>query len=942
MQQNDESGNSLSLAFIEGLYQDFLNDPESVSPEWRDYFSAQNGAAGNGAPPAAGPSFKPFSLFNPPGAAPSADGAPFDRRDRSTVHHAAALQDRVDQLIRAYRVWGHMVAQVDPLGIPRPEMPELDPAHYGFTEQDLDRPFSANTILGPNVRTLRDILEAMRTTYCRSIGVNFMHISESRVKHWLQERMEDSRNRLRLSQEQQLRILSKLTDAIVFEEFIQKKYLGAKRFSLEGGETLIPLLQMAIDKSADQGVNGIVLAMAHRGRLNVLANIIGKAPADIFREFEDSGDGDDRGHRDVKYHLGYSTKWRAATGREIHLSLCFNPSHLEYVNTVALGRTRANQDRHSDSDRQRGTTILVHGDAAFAGEGIVQETLNLSELRGYTTGGTIHLIVNNQIGFTTNPADARSSIYSTDVARMLEIPIFHVNGEDPEAVAQVVNLALDFKSEFRRDVVIDMYCFRRRGHNEGDEPTFTQPLMYREIKRHESVREVYRDKLVALGGVGMEQAEELAKESRARLDSALDEARTEDAEVRLGALAEIWSSYIGGPEGELARVDTAIAADDLSRLIERLTELPAGFKAHPKIIKGLEQRRSMADGSTPIDWATAEALAFASLADQGYRIRMSGQDTERGTFSQRHAVLHDQETDELYMPLAHVSADQAPVEIYNSPLSEMGVMGFEYGYSLDYPDALVLWEAQFGDFANAAQVIIDQFIISAEEKWNYLSGLVLLLPHGFEGMGAEHSHARLERFLLLAAKDNIQIANLTTPAQYFHVLRRQVLRRWRKPLIIMTPKSLLRHPEVVSSIEDFTSRQFRRIMPDANGIEGEQASRILLVSGKLYYELAARREELERKNVAILRVEQVYPLPDEDVRQALAPYPRSTPVFWVQEEPENMGAWRHIRARFGEWIFDSYPLGGIARAEAASPATGSRKVHEAEQEELLVRAFQSF
>ncbi|HES58122.1 MAG TPA: 2-oxoglutarate dehydrogenase E1 component, partial [Firmicutes bacterium] len=585
MERIDDNDNSLSLAFIEGLYQEFLADPQSVSPEWRRYFRGLNGAGGNGSPPAAGPSFKAFSLFNPPGGSGPAPVA-FDRRDTSRVHQAAALQDRVDQLIRAYRVWGHMVAQVDPLGIPRKPMPELDAAHYGFSEADLDRPFSANTIFGPNVRTLRDILEAMHTTYCRSIGVNFMHISESRVKHWLQERMEDSRNRLKLTQSQQLRILSKLTDAIVFEEFIQKKYLGAKRFSLEGGETLIPLLQMAIDKCADQGVNGIVLAMAHRGRLNVLANIIGKSPADIFREFEDSGDGEERGHRDVKYHLGYSTKWKAASGREIHLSLCFNPSHLEYVNTVALGRTRANQDRHNDTERQRGTTILVHGDAAFAGEGIIQETLNLSELRGYRTGGTIHIIVNNQIGFTTNPSDARSSIYATDVARLLQIPIFHVNGEDPEAVAQVVDLSLDFKAVFRRDVVIDMYCFRRRGHNEGDEPGFTQPLMYRKIKRHASVRQRYRDKLVAMGGVSGERAEEMVEESRARLDSALSEARNEENNVRLGALGEIWSTYVGGPEGKLARVDTTISRQDVKRLLTRLTQLPAGFNAHPKIIKG--------------------------------------------------------------------------------------------------------------------------------------------------------------------------------------------------------------------------------------------------------------------------------------------------------------------------------------------------------------------
>ncbi|MCH7471688.1 2-oxoglutarate dehydrogenase E1 component [bacterium] len=947
----DGSTSSLSLAYVEGLYDDFMHDPGSVSADWRGYFEELNGKGGSVRPPLEaardsrppgarlGPSFKPVSIFGGNGAAASVRKDPALRRDTSRVTKVAALQDRVDQLIRAYRVRGHMIAQIDPLGRPRKHQPELDPEFYDLPEADMDRPFSSITIHGPEVLSLRRIIERLRNTYCRSIGVQFMHIDDLDVKNWLLERMEGTENRLELSHDQLLRILTKLTEAVMFEEFIQKKYIGAKRFSLEGGESLIPLLQLAIDKAAEQGVENIVLGMAHRGRLNVLANIIGKSPWELFREFEEDKHPDHHMRRgDVKYHLGYSATWESASGRQLNISLCFNPSHLEFVNPVVLGRVRALQDRNGDISRGNQMAILVHGDAAFAGEGIVQETLNLSQLEAYKTGGTIHVNVNNQIGFTTNPDEGRSSTYATDIAKMLQIPIFHVNGEDPEAVAQVVELAMGFRKQFKRDVVIDMYCYRRRGHNEGDEPSFTQPLMYREIGKRKSVREGYLEHLLKLGEITREQAEEIALRSRQKLEKELSLARDGNLFCQIGQ-GLMWQGFHGGLETYAAEVDTGFNKEQLARLLEAQTKLPDNFHPHPKIERWLKQRRAMALGEAPLDWAAAEALALASLAVEGVRVRLCGQDSERGTFSHRHAVLHDYEDGHTYTPLQHLSKDQQPVEIYNSPLSEAGVMGFEYGFSLECPQGLVLWEAQFGDFSNAAQVMIDQFVISAEDKWDYLSGLVLLLPHGYEGMGAEHSSARLERFLTLAADDNIQVVNLTTPAQYFHCLRRQALRKWRKPLIVLTPKSLLRHPLAVSSLDECAKGSFKRILPDESIERKVPISRILLCSGKIYYELLERREKLARNDIAILRIEQYYPLQDEVLAASLAPYPEGTPVLWVQEDPENMGAWRYLRVRFGEKMLGRFPLSGVYRPAAPSPATGSKSVHDLEQEHLLEQAF---
>ncbi|MBI5094873.1 MAG: 2-oxoglutarate dehydrogenase E1 component, partial [Candidatus Hydrogenedentes bacterium] len=726
---------------------------------------------------------------------------------------------------------------------------------------------------------------------------------------------------------------------VIFEEFIQKKFVGSKSFSLEGGESLIPLLDILIERAGEHGVKEVVIGMAHRGRLNVLANIMGKSPHLIFSEFEDKNPELYDGGGDVKYHLGYHNDWMASCGQPVHLALCYNPSHLEFVNPVALGRTRGKQDRLKDVNREHYMVVQIHGDAAFAGEGIIQETLNLSELPAYSTGGTIHVILNNQIGFTTGPEESRSSVYATGPAKLLQIPIFHVNGEDPEAVAQVVQLAMEFRRAFKRDVVIDMYCYRRRGHNEGDEPSFTQPLLYRAIQQRPSVRQGYLEHLLKLNEVTSEEAEEIAERRTQHLEQELKEVRQPDKSLRPSILGRVWQPYVGGYDPVVPDSDTGVSREQIRALLEVQTRVPADFHVHPKLERMLEGRAQMARGERPLDWGAAEALAFASLAVGGARIRLTGQDSQRGTFSHRHAMLHDYQDGHTYMPLQHVAKNQAPVEIFNSPLSEAAVLGFEYGYSAAFPDGLVMWEAQFGDFCNAAQVIIDQFITSAEDKWRSLSGLVLLLPHGFEGMGPEHSSARLERFLALAAEDNIQIVNPSTPAQYFHVLRRQVIRPWRKPLVVMTPKSLLRHPAVVSPIEEFTHGSFQRVVADASA-DPKGVKRILVCCGKIYYELEEERVKQGRNDVAIVRLEQLYPMREPPVLMtALEPYQAGTPVIWVQEEPENMGAWRYLRARFGSMFQERFPFHGIYRSISASPATGSASCHKKEQRQLIERAF---
>ncbi|HKO93367.1 MAG TPA: 2-oxoglutarate dehydrogenase E1 component [Polyangiaceae bacterium] len=855
----------------------------------------------------------------------------------------AAQQDRVDQLVRAYRVRGHMIAKVDPLGLARPHYEELDPEYYGLGPADMDRVFSSRTITGTQRLTLSAIVERLRNTYCRSIGVEFMHIHDPTSKNWLQERMEGSENRIELDLDTQRYILTLLTDAVMLEEFIQRKYVRAKSFSLEGSESLLPLLHLAIDRAAEHGVDEVTLGMAHRGRLNVLANLMGKSPREIFREFDDVDPELYRGRGDVKYHLGRSHDFTTLHGRKVHLSLCFNPSHLEFVNGVVLGRVRAKQDRAGDLKRVRKMGLVIHGDAAFIGEGIVQECLNMSGLEPYETGGTVHVVINNQIGFTTPAREARSTTYCTDIAKMLQSPIFHVNGEDPEAVAQVVTLAMDFRSTFSRDVVIDMYGYRRHGHNEGDEPSFTQPVLYRAISKRPSVRDGYLENLTREGDITREEADAIAVRRREHLELELSEARSKDFQRRMDWLGGYWKGYQGGPESEIEDVDTSVEPAVLRDLLLRQTRLPEDFQANPKVAGVIERRAEMARGERPLDWGAAEACAFASVLNQGVPVRLTGQDVARGTFAHRHAVLHDVRDGRTYTPLAHLAVDGQPrVQIYNSPLSEQGVMSFEWGYSLDSPEGLVMWEAQFGDFVNCAQVIIDQFLVSAEDKWKRLSGLVLLLPHGFEGQGPEHSSARLERFLMLAAEDNIQIAQLTTPAQYYHLLRRQVLRPWRKPLIVFTPKSLLRHPDATSDIEEMARGSFHRVLPDPDGFVGPGVQRVLLCSGKVYYELLAHRRELGRKDVAIVRLEQIYPFPRQALASILESYSAGTRIVWVQEEPENMGAWPFLRLRFGERLFGRHPLSGASRDESASPATGSASSHRLEQQELIGRAFAPF
>src|SRR2546425_1901366 len=924
--------NSVNLEFIEALYADYLRDPESVPPDWRQYFQGLSEGNGFSKGQSLTPTFKSGSIFNPPAAA--GNGAAVEEAT------GAILQERVHQLIRNYRVRGHMAAQLDPLGILRATPPELDLDYYGFTERDLERQFSCEALRGCSSLPLRVIRDRLRKPNWRSIGVQYMHTEDSFVRHWLQERMEGTGNRLNLSRDEQIRILTRLTDAVIFEEFIRKKFIGAKSFSLEGAESLIPLLDLAIERAGEHGIDEIVLGIAHRGRLNVLANIMAKSPRQIFREFADLDPELYVGGRgDVKYHLGYSSDWETVSGRKIHLSLCFNPSHLEFVNPVALGRMRAKQDGTGDTERKHGMVILIHGDAAFIGEGVVQETLNLSQLDGYTVGGTLHIIVNNQIGFTTSPSQFKSSVYASDVAKMLQVPIFHVNGEDPEAVAQVVRLAMDFRRAFKRDVVIDMWCYRRLGHNEGDEPFFTQPVMYRAIKQRKPVREGYLEHLLKLRGVTREEADDIALRRHDHLERELSQATSDSYRIPSEFPHGIWNGYGGGPEKDVEDVDTSVDRDRLIELLQMQTSLPESFHPHPKIESAIRARRQMARGERPLDWAAGEALAFATLATEGARVRLSGQDSERGTFSHRHTVLHDIENGTTYMPFQNLAPDQAPVEIYNSPLSETGVLGFEYGVSLDTPEGLILWEAQFGDFWNVAQMIVDQFVATAEEKWRRLSGITLLLPHGLEGQGPEHSSARLERFLDLAADDNIQIVQPTLPVQLFHCLRRQVLRRWRKPLIIMTPKSLLRHPQVTSTLDAFATGRFERILPDAARNAPGEVTRILFCSGKIFFELERERQHLARHDVAILRLEQVYPLAEETLEASFRSYRDGTPVYWVQEEPENMGAWRFLKIQFGETLLGRFPFKGIFRPRSASPATGSHSSHKQEQEKLIAAAF---
>ena len=924
--------NVFSRAYVDSLFEDYQKDPGSLPPEWQDYFrefAAELGASPNAA------------LASPP-ATPATIGG---TENTASPHSqsVAQLQDRVDQLVRGFRVRGHLEAKIDPLGMPRKTNSELNPESYGLHAGILEQKFSARTVGGQNFQTLEEIVQLLRNTYCRSIGAQFMHIDDHDVRYWLQSRMESSQNRINLDRKMQIRILTKLTDAVIFEEFVRRKYIGAKTFSLEGAETLIPLLDLALEKAGEHDVNEVVLGMAHRGRLNVLANIMGKRSENIFWGFDDPDPDSMRGGGDVLYHMGHSNDWTTSTGKKVHISLCFNPSHLEFVNPVAMGRCRSKQDRAGDNWQAKSMCVLIHGDAAFAGEGVVQESLNLSQLQGYKTGGTLHVIVNNQVGFTTDPSSGRSTTYASDVAKMLQIPIFHVNGEDPEAVAQVVNLAMEFRRTFHRDVVIDMYCYRRHGHNESDEPRFTQPMMYKNIDARKTVRDNYLNRLLKMQEVTAEEADAIAAARREKLDREFEAAsHKENYKPDTQSGTGLWTGYSGGAEDLQDDPDTGVPAGKLTYVLKQLSTYPEGFTPHRTLSKVLAARAKSANGERGIDWATAELAAFGSLAIDGNQVRLTGQDVGRGTFSQRHAVIYDSNNGRRHEIMRHIDEAQASVDIINSPLSEAGVLGFDYGYSLDCPDGLVCWEAQFGDFVNAAQVIIDQFIFSAEDKWNRLSGLVMLLPHGFEGAGPEHCSARLERFLTGAAEHNVQIAYPTTAAQHFHLLRRQVVRKWRKPLIVFTPKGLLREAKVMSPLDQFTTGKFERVLSDPEVGPYDHPQRVLVASGKVAVDLMKERERRGQNNFAVIRVEQLYPFPAQQIREILEAYDPATPVYWVQEEPRNMGAWYFIKVKWDEMgLEDSWKIRAITRPESASPSTGSKKAHKIEEKDLFDEAIGS-
>jgi 2-oxoglutarate dehydrogenase E1 component len=830
----------------------------------------------------------------------------------------------VQQLINMYRVRGHLIANLDPLGLKEPRThEELDPNHWGLTIWDLDREFPTGGLAGHDRLPLRDILGILRDAYARSIGVEYMHIQEPDQKQWIQEQFEGVH--VDATPGDKRRILGALNGAEAFERYLHTKFLGQKRFSLEGAETLIPMLDFLLDAAAASGFEDVVMGMAHRGRLNVLANVVGKSYEQIFREFEGELDPNvPQGSGDVKYHLGAHGKFTSASGTTIGVTLAANPSHLEAVDSVVEGMARAKQDRRGDTDREKVLSVLIHGDAAFAGQGAVAETLNLSELPGYDVGGTVHIVVNNQVGFTTRVDFARSTVYATDIAKAVQAPIFHVNGDDPEASVRVMRLAFEFRNAFKKDVVVDMVCYRRYGHNEGDEPAFTQPRMYEVIHNRRSVRKLYTELLVNRGDLTMPEAEAALEDFKKRLDSAFEETQ---ASRRPPARVEG-----DAPEPAPTRIETGVERDKLDRIVTALTTFPEGFEPHPKLARILANRRTEFD-TDHIDWALAEELAFGSLLLEGTPVRVAGQDTRRGTFSQRHAVIVDHTSEREYTPLENLGAEAAPFMIYDSVLSEFAALGFEYGYSIADHDALVAWEAQFGDFANGAQVIIDQFLVAAEDKWGQQSGLVMLLPHGYEGQGPEHSSARLERFLVLAALDNMRIVYPTTAAQYFHVLRRQVHEPDRKPLIVMTPKRYLRIPATTSAVDQFTHGGFVPVLSDPN--PPAEAKRIVFVTGKFALELIDRRDKVGAP-VEIVRIEQLYPWPLDDIRAVLDRSPAAE-VVWAQEEPGNMGA-RYFARRRIEELASGRPVSVVARRESPSPASGSSTVHDAEQQALLKSA----
>jgi 2-oxoglutarate dehydrogenase E1 component len=898
--------------YLEQLYQQYGKDPRSLDAQWIAFFAGFD--LGYGQPT---PSITPTA----------AKGV--DLPDASATSG--------DALVHAYRSLGHYIAKVDPLGHHRASHALLELAEFGFSAADLDRRVGTGGFLGATDGTLRDLLAKLRQTYCQTLAIEYMEIADPQRRAWLQQRMEPTLNQPPLTPALCRQVLSRLVAAEEFEHFLHTRYLGQRRFSIEGAEALIPLLDTLIEVGAALGAEEVVIGMAHRGRLNVLAQVLRKPYEIILSEFEETllpQNGEVDG--DVKYHLGYSHDYVTAQGRQIHLSLSSNPSHLELVNPVIEGIVYAKQAYLDDTDRQRVVPVLLHGDASFTGQGTVFETLNLCQLEGYRTGGTIHIIINNQIGFTSSPQQTRCTPYPTDMAKMLQTPIFHVNADDPEAVVHAARLAVAFRQQFKQDVLIDLWCYRRHGHNETDEPTFTQPLMYREIAAHPSVTQLYRQRLLERGTIRPNEAEQVQQTLRRQLDAAREIAREQRPRQQMSTLGGVWTGLTHA--GDDWGAETAVSVETLRQVAEAATRVPAGFTINPKLQRLLTARRDMVEGKRPVDWGCAELLAFGSLLLEGVPVRLAGEDSERGTFSHRHAVWYDVQTGDRYIPLAHLAAAQAPFTILNTMLSELAVLGFEYGISSADPRRLVLWEAQFGDFANGAQPIIDQFIASAEAKWQRMSGLVLLLPHGYEGQGPEHSSARLERYLQLCAERNMQVCYPTTPVQYFHVLRRQMHRSFRKPLILMTPKSLLRHERSTSALEEFAAGGFLTVIDDPAVASADGVRRVLLCSGKIYYDVVAARDERGSAEIAVVRVEQLYPFPQEELRSILRRYHRATAAAWVQEEPRNMGAWNFVQPRLPQLLPDAWELAYCGRDEAASPATGFHSLHQSEQAAIIDQA----
>jgi 2-oxoglutarate dehydrogenase E1 component len=889
--------------YIEEQFKEWKKNPESVSPDWR-YF------------------FKGFEWA-------SHDGLEVDKLD---LKGHAMLQADVESLIYRYRDMGHLLSCLDPLIACPTDHPFLNLSAFKLSEADLDTKFYCSAFFGNETTALKDIINALKETYCRSIGVEFMHLQDPEERKWLLERMEPIRNKPPFEKNTKYRILIKLYEAALFEQFLNKKYPGQTRFSAEGADSIIPMLDSLLGQMAEQECEEIILGMAHRGRLNVQANVLNKSYEDIFQEFEQCYDPDSlMGAGDVKYHNGYMADIKI-NGRNLRVLLVNNPSHLESVNPVVEGIARARQFILEDNDKKRVLPILLHGDSAFAGQGVVAETLNMSQLAGYSTGGTIHIVINNQIGYTTLPENARSTRYSTDIAKMLMSPIFHVHGENPEAAVHVVKLACDYRRKYGKDVVIDLVCYRRYGHNEGDEPYFTQPKMYDRIKERPSIYQIYSLELKNDGIVSEEQLSSIEKNITQNLEKALDNARNQCHGFPVPKFFETWEGFHGDYSHD--PVETGVPAEKIVSFARQLNTVPEGFSIFKKLKGLLDKRLEAVESGEGIDWGNAEALAFASLLVENIPVRLSGQDSGRGTFSQRQSFLTDIESEEKYFPLNNLGTKQAPYMVYDSMLSETGILGFEYGYSLAHPKGLTIWEAQFGDFANNAQSMIDLYISSGEAKWQRLSGLVMLLPHGLEGLGPEHSSARPERFLQLCAHDNIQVCNPTLPSQYFHLLRKQVKAKYRKPLVIMSPKSLLRHPLAVSSLKDLEKGSFQQVIDDPES--PAKVERVILCSGKIYYELFNRRRERGDENIAIIRLEQYYPFPEKSLKDTLSKYKKTKAWFWVQEEPSNMGAWSFVRYRLDELMKKNFKY--IGRNASASPATGFPKLYRKQQEDILSTA----